>query len=135
MHLSDHGMLGVRPSKFVNISKYVEPNTYLIGDTSPCLHIIPKAGTELYVKHVEIVKILFVAVGYESDVQRQLENAAEKSGHFTVYKKDNFPAKWHFKDNPRIPPILILAEKDYIFQDVAEYVNMYAKKYNYTGTG
>ena len=79
--------------------------------------------------------MLYVVVGYESYVLKRLENAARETGHFTVYKKENFPARWHFKNNPRIPPILILAEKGYVFQDATEFANMHARKYNYKGEG
>lgn len=44
VHLSDHGMTTIKPPQFIDLKQYLQPNTYLIADTSPCLHFIPKEG-------------------------------------------------------------------------------------------
>lgn len=38
--------------------------------------------------------------------------------HFKVYRKEDVPSYWHFKDNPRIPPIFLLADLYYGFEDL-----------------
>lgn len=49
IHVSDHGMSTVKPPKFLNITQYLQPNSYIIADTSPCLHFIPNKG-KMYLK-------------------------------------------------------------------------------------
>lgn len=44
IHLSDHGMTAVRPPNIINVTQYLKPDSYIIADTSPCLHIVPKKG-------------------------------------------------------------------------------------------
>lgn len=44
IHLSDHGMLNVKPKNFINVTQYLQHGTYYYGGTSPCLQFIPKQG-------------------------------------------------------------------------------------------
>lgn len=63
----------------------------------------------------------------------QLKQASLETGHFKVYKKKDIPEVWHFKNNPRTPPIFVLAEEKYGFQDMMESIDTYSGKYNIQG--
>ncbi|KAI4469818.1 ectonucleotide pyrophosphatase/phosphodiesterase [Holotrichia oblita] len=101
VHLSDHGMLGVKARDIVNVTRFLEPNTYTICETSPVLHIIPNEG-------------------FEDSIYESLKKASAVLNSFDVYKKSELPEHWHFKNNPRTPPILVLAKENYGFQDILE---------------
>lgn len=80
-----------------------------------------KSSTILIKKHF---------LGFEEDVYNRLTKAAKEVGHFAVYKKQQLPDRWRFKNNLRTPPIFVLAEENYGFQDIAENINWFAGKYN-----
>ncbi|GLV32097.1 hypothetical protein CBL_11947 [Carabus blaptoides fortunei] len=111
IHLSDHGMSTVRPPQFIDLTQHLKPNTYQIADTSPCLHFIPNAG-------------------FEDDVYTRLKKVAETNKNFKIYKKADLLDRWHYKNNPRIPPILAVAEPGYGFQDLTDNVQYYVKTYH-----
>lgn len=56
-----------------------------------------------------------------------------KKGNFKVYRKAELLDRWHFKNNPRTPPIFALADVGYGFQDLSENMIEYSKKYNFNG--
>ncbi|XP_065160504.1 bis(5'-adenosyl)-triphosphatase enpp4-like isoform X2 [Atheta coriaria] len=111
IHLSDHGMSSVSPPNFINITQFLKSNTYEIADTSPCLHIIPDSD-------------------FEQETYKNLRQASREHGNFSVYWKKDLPSKWHFKNNRRAPPIFVLADPGYAFQDLAEAAQTYALKYH-----
>lgn len=48
IHLSDHGMINVKPPNFINITQYIPYGTYKWGGASPVLEVIPKEGKLLF---------------------------------------------------------------------------------------
>lgn len=42
IYMSDHGMVGVPPSNFIDLTEFLEENTYDIYGSSPVLQIVPK---------------------------------------------------------------------------------------------
>jgi hypothetical protein len=36
---------------------------------------------------------------------------AGRENHFQVYRRENMPARYHYTDNPRIPPVVLLANE------------------------
>ncbi|KAK5640611.1 hypothetical protein RI129_011422 [Pyrocoelia pectoralis] len=112
IHLSDHGMTTVTPSNFIDFTKYLRPNTYQIACTSPALHVIPNFGME-------------------EEIYGLLKNASEDIGHFAVYQKSEIPSRWRFKNNPRVPPIYVVADEGYAFQDMYESVKYYSARYGF----
>lgn len=42
IHLSDHGMVGVTPPKFINLTKFIHKRHYKMYGSSPVLQIVPK---------------------------------------------------------------------------------------------
>lgn len=113
IHVSDHGLVTVKPPHFINITQYLTPGTYNYAGSSPCLQIIPKDG-------------------YQDEIYRRLKNASQLNGHFSVYKKNEYPDRWHYGDNSRSPPILVMADVGYALDDLILLAPKYAKKYNFT---
>ena len=59
-----------------------------------------------------------VVVGDADDIYSALKNASIELGNFSVYCKEEIPERWHFKNNRRAPPILVLADESYAFDDM-----------------
>lgn len=60
-----------------------------------------------------------------------MKNGSLKNGHFTVFKKGDFLDRWHYKNNKRSPPILVLAEKGYALDDLIIAAPKYAERYHF----
>ncbi|CAG9818495.1 unnamed protein product [Phaedon cochleariae] len=115
IHLSDHGMISVTPPYFINITQYIKNGTYEWAGATPCIQITPNAG-------------------YEDNIYNSLKEASVTNGHFKVYKKEDYLKRWHYKKNPRSPPILIMADEGYALDDLIVAAPKYAKFYNFTLT-
>lgn len=87
--VSDHGMSETSSDRVIAVSDYVDLDTIEIVDINPTLSVIPKAGTTV------------------DEVYRRLAGAHP---HLHVYRKEETPAAWHYRDNPRIPPIVGVAD-------------------------
>ncbi|KAL3285000.1 hypothetical protein HHI36_019129 [Cryptolaemus montrouzieri] len=115
VHLSDHGLVPVLASNILNITQYLEPGTYERAGTSPLMDIIPKDG-------------------YEGQIYKNLKAAAEENENFDVYKKSEFLDRWHYKNNPRSPPILVMAKVGFALEDITENIPFYTSTYNISVT-
>ncbi|CAG9854499.1 unnamed protein product [Phyllotreta striolata] len=115
IHLSDHGLVGVKPTNFINITQYMKNGTYNMADSSPVLQIYPKKG-------------------YQQKIYDSLKAGSQKNGHFKVYLKKDFPKQWHYKKSTRSPPILVMSDVGYAMDDLIESAPLYAKAYNFTLT-
>ncbi len=87
--VSDHGMAAIAPERTVYLDDYVSLDSLEVIDWSPIAAIQPKPGREQYV--------------YD-----RLRGA---NPHLAVYRKADVPARFHFNDNPRITPIVGIAEE------------------------
>jgi predicted AlkP superfamily pyrophosphatase or phosphodiesterase len=87
--VSDHGMSAVDDTHVIVADDYVSPDEVVISDINPTLGIFPKAGKE-------------------DEVYRRLVNAHP---HLKVFKREDIPASWHYRDHPRVPPILGVADE------------------------
>lgn len=90
--VSDHGMAPVSADRTVFLDDYIGLSDVTIVESSPVAALIPKAGRE-------------------AEVYRRLRNA---NPHLTVYRKGETPPRWHYRENPRIPPILAVAEEGWL---------------------
>jgi ectonucleotide pyrophosphatase/phosphodiesterase family protein 5 len=99
IHLSDHGMINVKPPNFINVTQYLTPGTYIYAGSTPVLQFYSNGGSE-------------------SDIYEKLKNGSIENGHFKVFKKDDYPSRWHYKNNLRSPPILVLANMGYGLDDL-----------------
>jgi predicted AlkP superfamily pyrophosphatase or phosphodiesterase len=86
--VSDHGMVNTSPQRVVILDDWLEAGTYHVVDLNPVALIRPQAGKE-------------------DEVYQRLKRAP----HLQVYRKSEIPARWHFRDHPRITEIVAAAEE------------------------
>ena len=86
--LSDHGMTTIAPDRVIFLDDYAPIEPSEITDLAPATAIDPGPGrTEL--------------------IYHGLVNAHP---HLRVYRRQDIPARFHFRSNPRIAPLLALAD-------------------------
>ncbi|VDO00828.1 unnamed protein product [Rodentolepis nana] len=92
-------MTTVNISVVVPIHKYLPPEEYMSGvDGSPAtlgIWPLPKG------KSVDVL--------YE-----KVKKAETEFGHCKVYKKEEIPDEYHYKNNDRVAPIVVIAEKGWM---------------------
>jgi predicted AlkP superfamily pyrophosphatase or phosphodiesterase len=82
--VSDHGMAETSTDRVVVLEDYISPDDVEVIDINPTLGLFPKAGRE-------------------EAVYNALANAHPR---LKVYRKAETPERWHYRDHPRIPPIV-----------------------------
>jgi predicted AlkP superfamily pyrophosphatase or phosphodiesterase len=87
--VSDHGMTAVDDTRVIVADDYVSPDDVVIADINPTLSLFPKAGKE-------------------AEVYRRL---VKVHPHLMVFRREETPARWHYRDHPRTPPILGVADE------------------------
>jgi predicted AlkP superfamily pyrophosphatase or phosphodiesterase len=87
--VSDHGMTAVDDTRVIVADDYLSPDDVVISDINPTLSVFPKAGKE-------------------EEVYRRLVKAHP---HLKVFRRGETPARWHYRDHPRSPPILGVADE------------------------
>ncbi len=85
--VSDHGMTPLSPDRMILLDEILEGDTYRVVDWTPMAAIVPAAGRE-----DEVVSRLSAVP------------------HLTVFRRGEVPARLQYRDNPRIQPVLALAE-------------------------
>ena len=53
--------------------------------------------------------------GKLEEIFQNLTKGAAQNGNFTVYKREDIPAHFHYNKNRRIPPILAVAKDHFSF--------------------
>ncbi|KAJ8026888.1 Bis(5'-adenosyl)-triphosphatase enpp4 [Holothuria leucospilota] len=86
--VADHGQVDVHPNQTIFLNDNVDPSLYIGFQDNPIYSIFPHKVT----KTEEIVEML------------------SKVDHLSVYTKDTMPPKFHYTNNDRIPPILVMAD-------------------------
>ena len=86
--VSDHGMVGTPPDRLIVLDDYVDLERANVVDWAPVLAVWPRP------EHVDEV--------YDA--------LAGAHPHLTVYRKQEIPADWHYRDSPRIAPIIGLLD-------------------------
>jgi predicted AlkP superfamily pyrophosphatase or phosphodiesterase len=81
---SDHGLSETSVTRIVALDEYIDLNDVEIIDINPTLGLWPKPGRE-------------------EAVYNALANAHSR---LRVYRKQDTPPHWHYRDHPRIPPIV-----------------------------
>lgn len=100
---SDHGMAEIDYlSMHIDLSAYLDMDAIeQIPTTGPVSNILPRPGME-------------------DDVIRNLSGVP----HLHVYRKDDIPSRWHYKNHRRILPILVVADEGWmIVKGPQEYTN------------
>ena len=87
--VSDHGMAAVDDERVVVIDDYLQADEVTISDINPTLGLFPKQGNG-------------------DDVYQRLNHA---NPHLQVYRRSETPAQWHYRDHPRVPPIVGVADE------------------------
>ena len=86
--VSDHGMSQLSDRRIIYLEDYLDLSTVDITEWSPVLGLVPRSGT---------VDAVYAAL-------------KGKHPSLAIYKREETPAHLHYRNNPRIPPILGLAE-------------------------
>jgi predicted AlkP superfamily pyrophosphatase or phosphodiesterase len=87
--VSDHGMTALSPERVIYLDDYVDLATVDIVDMTPVGALVPRTG-------------------HDTDVYAKLHGAHP---HLQVYRKADVPARFHFNDNPRITPLVAIADE------------------------
>ena len=86
--LSDHGHAPISPERTVFVDELVRLGTLDVVDWDPLFLANPKPGREA-----------------------EARAALARSPHLRVYLKEETPPEWRFRDSPRVPRLLALAEE------------------------
>jgi predicted AlkP superfamily pyrophosphatase or phosphodiesterase len=86
--VSDHGMTPIHVSRVIRLDDYIDLNDVDVVDWMPVTAVTPKPG-----------KLSSV---YE---------ALRRAPHLQVFHKDSVPARFHYRDHPRITPLVLLADE------------------------
>ena len=87
--VSDHGMAPIAPERTIFLDDLVAMDSIDVIDWTPVAAIAPKAGHDAY-------------------AYARLKGTHP---HLAVYRKGDVPARFHFNDNPRITPIVAIADE------------------------
>jgi predicted AlkP superfamily pyrophosphatase or phosphodiesterase len=82
--VSDHGMAETSTDRVVVLDDYISPDDVEIIEINPTLGLFPKPGRN-------------------EAVYKALVNAHPR---LKIYRKAETPEHWHYRDHPRIPPIV-----------------------------
>lgn len=80
---------------------------------------------------ISVLKMITV-LGEANVVYNALKNASDSGSPFKVYKRNEIPDRWHYKNNRRSPPILAVADPPYVFQDAYLQIEWIEKLRNIT---
>lgn len=87
--VSDHGMTDLSTNRIIALSQYVDLNSVQVDATGAIAGLRPLDG----------------------NVDALYAQFAGKENHFKVYRRENMPARFHYTDNPRIPPVVLVADE------------------------
>lgn len=87
--VSDHGMAPTSPQRVIFLDDYLDPDKVRIMDWNPVLSIWAEPG--------------------EKD--RVYETLVGAHPHLQVFRRENIPEDWHYRDHRRIPPLLGVADE------------------------
>jgi predicted AlkP superfamily pyrophosphatase or phosphodiesterase len=86
--VSDHGMAETHSDRVVVLDDLVSLEGVDVVDLNPTLGLFPAPGRE-----TEVYKAL------------------AKTPHVSVFRRADTPAHWHFREHPRVPPIVGVADE------------------------
>lgn len=87
---SDHGMSLTPESQVINLDDYISVQDYRIFSDNPIGSILPNPGK-----------------------QDEIYNKLSNIPHLKVYKKADIPDEFHYKNNRRIQPLLLVTDDGY----------------------
>jgi len=94
---SDHGMVNVEKDQIVYLNDHLDRNKYNLYGDNVAAFLMPQPNDEI--TRNEIFEKLHAVPGLD------------------VYRKEDIPDRYHFKNNRRVLPILVVAKKGWLFAD------------------
>ena len=92
--VSDHGMDNTSSSSQVYLENYINSSSYFLSESGPLVHLWPHPGMKDAI--------------YENLTRNPIPHIRK------VFKKEDIPAEYHWKENRRIPPIFIDPEVGWV---------------------
>jgi predicted AlkP superfamily pyrophosphatase or phosphodiesterase len=86
--VSDHGMVDLSPERVIELRDYVDMDKIQVDFSGAIAGLRP----------------------LDDNIDALYQKFAGKENHFHVYRRENMPARYHFTDNRRIPPVIIVAD-------------------------
>lgn len=90
--VSDHGMAATTRANTIVVDDYISIADVEIADINPTLGVAPRPGKE-------------------DEVLRRLTTAHP---HLKMYRREDTPLHWHFRDQPRVPAITGVADEGWV---------------------
>ncbi len=90
--VSDHGMAASSEQRLVFLDDYIDLDTVDLIEGGEFLQVAPLSGT---------VEALYAKLH-------------GKVPHLTVYRRDQIPARYHYRESPRIAPVVALVDEGWI---------------------
>jgi predicted AlkP superfamily pyrophosphatase or phosphodiesterase len=90
--VSDHGMTPVADDRLIFLDDYVDASVVDVVETGALLQLAPRSGTV-------------------DAIYRQLHG---KDPHLTIYKREELPGRYHYRNNPRIQPIVGILDEGWL---------------------
>jgi predicted AlkP superfamily pyrophosphatase or phosphodiesterase len=87
--VSDHGMTDLSTNRVIALSDYLDLTSVQIDTWGAVAGLRPMDG----------------------NVDALYNEFAGRENHFKVYRRENMPARFHYTDNPRIPPVVLVADE------------------------
>src|SRR6185503_3857742 len=86
--ISDHGMANISPDRTIALGDFMDFKKVQVDFSGALAGLRP----------------------LDENVDALFKSCKEKEKHFKTYRAENMPAEYHFTKNPRIPPIVLLAD-------------------------
>lgn len=87
--VSDHGMAEISRERLIALPDFVDLNKVQVDFAGAVAGLRPLDG----------------------DVNKLYNSFKTRENHFRVYRREKMPARYHFRDNDRIPPVVIVADE------------------------
>lgn len=103
---SDHGSVSVRADQLIDLDLILSPDIYIALGPNPVLRILPRSGLKSGPSQTD--DMLYI--------HEKLRNGSEHAA-YRVFVHETIPDRWHYKHNPRVSPILLVADEGHLFLD------------------
>jgi predicted AlkP superfamily pyrophosphatase or phosphodiesterase len=90
--VSDHGMAASSEQRLIFLDDYIDLDTVDLIESGEFLQVAPVSGT----------------------VDTLYRSLRGKVPHLTVYRREQIPARFHYRDNPRVGPVVALVDEGWI---------------------
>ncbi|KAI9291632.1 Phosphodiest-domain-containing protein [Neoconidiobolus thromboides FSU 785] len=95
--LSDHGMAEVAVDNIIYLDDYIDMHKILANHIFPLAGLVPKEEKDI------------------DSIYNQLKLATKNSTNWDVYKREDIPSRFKYGKNERVPPIVCIPKKGWIF--------------------